>query len=81
MPLAGVIASLLFFGHKRKKKEAVQHHPAKGPSQFAAQAFDREFARSQDEDMAAEAAIESYQRAGGNDPAFIAQIQYWTGTR
>jgi hypothetical protein len=29
--------------------------------------------------VAAGVAIKAYQQAGGKDPIFVAQIQYWTG--
>lgn len=82
LPLVGVIASFLFFGKKRKKKEMQAAKPLPmSAARAAGQAFDQEFARSGDDDQAAEKAIEAYQRSGGKDPEFIAQIQYWTGSR
>jgi len=82
LPLVGAIAALLFFGNKRKKKEtAILTPPTRSAQKTAEIAFDEEFGRSGNEDVAAEKAILAYQQAGGKDPIFIAQIQYWTGSR
>lgn len=82
LPVAGMIASLLLLGNRRKKKEMIVAAPLKKSAEkFAEQAFDNEFEKSGDDDLAAEKAIKAYQRAGGRDPEFIAQIPYWTGSK
>lgn len=79
-PFIWIFTSLLLLRRGRKNPQPQPPRPSDAEAQHAAEAaFDREFERSGDEDVAAGVAIKAYQQAGGKDPIFVAQIQYWTG--